>query len=303
VTPLNTRLRSEEMDSLRFSTARAATPSADFGTGLISSLLRPRRASAVGKSSVVPRRDGFATAMCFGPRRSLRRSRNAAIILPTTTVTQCARAPPLLRRKLLRPFSKEEGRSAPVTRATSPSSSRAVALGPTRQPLASHAERGRALRAPSDARLRASLAAGLPTRRGANRVFTGSFALRRHSSLAAGFIPAVKKIASSLGRTLIAFARCQPAVETTTIHWVARSSHSPVALRPLPTRRGEDRFFTGPFARRLRPLPTRRGAKSALLSALVLPSLADRAARRGRRPTVTLRHTVRLTLVYSRART
>jgi hypothetical protein len=39
------------MDSLRFSTARAATPSAHFGTGLISSLLRPRRASAVGKSS------------------------------------------------------------------------------------------------------------------------------------------------------------------------------------------------------------------------------------------------------------
>jgi hypothetical protein len=64
--------------------------------------------------------------MCSGPRRSLRRSRNAAIILPTSALTQCARAPPLLRRKLLRPFSNKEGRSAPVTRATSLSSPRAV---------------------------------------------------------------------------------------------------------------------------------------------------------------------------------
>jgi hypothetical protein len=84
------------MDSLRFSTARAATR--------------------------FTHRDGFATAMCFARRRSLRRSRNAAIILPTTTLTRCARAPPLL----LRPFSKKEGRSAPVTRATSPPSPSAV---------------------------------------------------------------------------------------------------------------------------------------------------------------------------------
>jgi hypothetical protein len=66
-TPVNTRLRTESMDSLRFSTARAATCSTH--------------------------RDGFATAMCFARRRSLRRSRNAAIILPTTTVT-----PSLVRR-------------------------------------------------------------------------------------------------------------------------------------------------------------------------------------------------------------
>ncbi len=127
-----------------------------------------------------------------------------------------------------------EGRSAPVTRATSPSAPRAVpratlptlpravALGPSRRTtLAAHAERGRALRAPSDARLRASLAAGLPTRRGAKRVFTGSFALRLHSSLAAGFIPAVEKTASSPG------------------------SSSPVACGGFHTRRGAKRGFIG----------------------------------------------------------
>ena len=55
----------------------------------------PPSSQSLGRRQIkpVPRRDGFATAMCFARRRSLRRSRNAAIILPTTTVT-----PSLVRR-------------------------------------------------------------------------------------------------------------------------------------------------------------------------------------------------------------
>jgi hypothetical protein len=167
-TPVKTRLRSESMDSLRFSTARAAT--------------------------CFTHRDGFATAMCFARRRSLRRSRNAAIILPTTTLTRCARAPPLLRRKLLRPFSKKEGRSAPVTRATSPSLPGAVTRPtspaaprsvsrrpPGAPPLAAHAECGRALRAPSIASLRAMLAADFISAEETSRSSLGSLLLRRVS--------------------------------------------------------------------------------------------------------------------------
>ena len=50
----------------------------------------PPSSQSLGRRQIkpVPRRDGFATAMCSGPRRSLRRSRNAAIFLPTTTVTR-----------------------------------------------------------------------------------------------------------------------------------------------------------------------------------------------------------------------
>ncbi len=234
------------MDSLRFSTARAATPFADFGTGLISSLLRPRRASAVGKSRVVPRRDGFATAMCCGRRRSLRRQRNAAIILPTTTVTRCARAPPLLRRKLLRPFSDNEGRSAPVTRATLPTLSRSRARS-----IASYADSLRTLSV-------VARFAHLPTRGFERR-------LRRVCQ------PAVERRGFSQGRSL--FTRrlrrvCQPAVErrgaslgTSSLfarggfanpprreEGVHRALVVPSLAAGLPTRRGEDRFFTGSFA-------------------------------------------------------
>jgi hypothetical protein len=162
-TPLKTRLRIESMDSLRFSTARAAT--------------------------CFTHRDGFATAMCFARRRSLRRSRNAAIFLPTSALTRCARAPPLLRRKLLRPIRRRRGgrhrslgqrrtvRRA-VTRATSPSQPRAVQLHRSgRPPFAAHAECGRAKRtfhreSSSDA------CGGFHIRRGEEPVFTGPFALR-----------------------------------------------------------------------------------------------------------------------------
>jgi hypothetical protein len=105
--------------------------------------------------------------------------------------------------------------------------------------------------------------------------------------------PAVARTGSSRGRSIVA--------RNPLLHRVVRSSPSPVASGGFANPPWRRPRFTGSFA--LRPLPTRRGAKSALLSALVLPSLADRAAPRGRRPTVTLRHTVRLTLVYSRART
>ncbi len=145
--------------------------------------------------------------MCFGPRRSLRRSRNAAIILPTSARTRCARAPPLLRRKLLRPFRVRRGgrhRSLGQRRLRCRARSRSV-----------HRAERRSLHTLSVVALSATF------RRESSSVASGGFANPpwRKEGVHGGLLH------SSL------FARCQSAVARTALRWLVRSS--PVApLRP-----------------------------------------------------------------------